>query len=99
MCTTDRLPPTPVPGPLGQQPDPPGEDPAGEPPGGGLRERLHRHQRQLQPLREVPGDEVHAHRRRHGGQDLRVPPGEVPGHQAGRVRLTGGGGIKGYLTI
>lgn len=63
-------------------------DPAGQQPGGSIRKRLHRHQWQLQPLWQIPGDEVH--QRRDGGRstDLRVPAGEVPSHPPSSVNIT-----------
>lgn len=72
----------------GQQPDAPGENPAGEQPGGGLRQRLHGHQRELQPLWQIPGDEVHGWRDGGGGEDLRVPAGEVQSHSPGSVNVS-----------
>lgn len=69
----------------GQQPDAPGENPAGQQPGGGVRKRLHRHQRQLQPLRKVPGDEVHLRGNGGRGKDMRVSAGEIQSHPPGRV--------------
>lgn len=73
---------------LGEQSDSAREDSAGEPPGGGLWKCVHRHQRQLQSLREVPGDEVHASWSRHRSQDFRVSPREIEGHQTGHVCAT-----------
>lgn len=69
----------------GKQSDAAWEDLAGEPPCRGLWKRLHSYQWQLQPLRQIPGDEVHTDRSGHRGQDIRVLAGEVEGHQAGYV--------------
>lgn len=69
----------------GKQSDAAWEDLAGQPSRRGLRKRLHSDQWQLQPLRQIPGDEVHTHWSGHRGQDIRVPAGEVEGHQTGHV--------------
>lgn len=69
----------------GKQSDAAWEDIAGEPSRRGLRKRLHSYQWQLQPLRQIPGDEVHTHWSGHRGKDIRIPAGEVEGHQAGYV--------------
>ena len=71
---------------LGKQSNAAGEDLAGEPTRRGLWQCMHSHQRQLQSIWQVPRDEVHAHGGCHGGQDIRVPAGEVQGHQTGYVR-------------
>ena len=72
----------------GQQSDAPGEDPAGQQPSGGFWERLHRHQRQLQPLWQIPGDEVHEWGNGGRSADLRVPAGEIQSHPPGCVNIT-----------
>lgn len=72
----------------GQQPNAPGENPPGQRPGGGVRKRLHRHQRQLQPLWQIPRNEVHP--RRNGGRspDIWVSAGEIQSHPPGDVNVT-----------
>lgn len=69
----------------GKQQDSQGEDLAGQPSGGSFWKCLHSHQRQLQPLRKIPGDEVYAERSRHRSQDIGIPAGEIQGHQTGCV--------------
>lgn len=71
----------------GKQPDAPGEDPAGQQPGGGFWERLHRHQWKLQPLWQVPGDEVHLWRNSGRSADIWVPAGEIQSHPPGSVNI------------
>lgn len=69
----------------GKQSDAAWEDTAGEPPRGGLRKRMHSYQWQLQPLWQIPWDEVHTDGSGHRGQDIRIPAGEVESHQTGHV--------------
>lgn len=72
----------------GKQSDAAWKDIAGEPPCRGLRKRLHSYQWQLQPLWQIPWDEVHTHRSGHRGQDIWIPAGEVESHQTGYVRAS-----------
>ena len=50
----------------GAEQEPGGQDSTGEPAGRGVRQRPHRHQRQLVTVRQVPWDDLYLQREGHG---------------------------------
>lgn len=69
----------------GQQPDLEREDSAGQLPGGSLWERVHCHQRQLQPLWKISGNDIYPNRSCDGGKNFWISPRKVQSYKTGSV--------------